>query len=521
MIAFRDQRTMFTGGFGSKPSRCLCLLVLLLLPFVSFGKDVVVRSNSEAVQYGSYDRGDVFVDTLRFMDTAGTSIHVTDGESTCDCVTLSILPSGELAFRFHMEDAEEDGPTEKIVYTYTDSPSFDLVRLVLKATVNPGDGIETAMNPAPEANQPTSIAKSSGALTVLFFHSQGCQTCQRVRDFTFPYLRERWGSRIAILEVDLDDPSGFAQLLRVREHYGVAGQKSPFLFAVGDGVETGIEDLASRMDKRIEHALATETATFIGGDFAEDEAEKEISSLFRSLSFWTVLGAGLLDGINPCAFATLVFFIGLLSYTGSSKRQVLVVGIGFTLSVFVVYLLLGVGAFRALQALAVYHLVSKLIFGLTLLLLLVLFGLSVRDIFVYWRTGKTRDAALQLSRANKKRIHDVMKRGLSGRNLFLGALGIGALVTLFEAACTGQVYLPTIVLVLRDPALRGNAVLYLVLYNLLFVLPLIVVFALTYSGVASKRFVDWSQRHYGLTRLLLSGLFLLLAVLMILQFSIF
>jgi cytochrome c biogenesis protein CcdA len=56
--------------------------------------------------------------------------------------------------------------------------------------------------------------------------------------------------------------------------------------------------------------------------------------------------------------------------------------------------------------------------------------------------------------------------------------------------------------------------LYLILYNLLFITPLVVVFALAYGGVASDQFSAWSKKNFGITRIALSVLFLVLAVLM-------
>jgi cytochrome c biogenesis protein CcdA len=52
----------------------------------------------------------------------------------------------------------------------------------------------------------------------------------------------------------------------------------------------------------------------------------------------------------------------------------------------------------------------------------------------------------------------------------------GVVISIIELACTGQVYLPTILFVLGVPELRLQAGVYLVLYNLMFVLPLVVVF---------------------------------------------
>ena len=101
------------------------------------------------------------------------------------------------------------------------------------------------------------------------------------------------------------------------------------------------------------------------------------------------------------------------------------------------------------------------------------------------------------------------------RRFALAAFVSGMVVSLLELACTGQVYLPTICFVVGVPAMRAHAVLYLGLYNLMFVVPLIVVFVLAYFGVSSGRLAEWTQRHVALVKLLISLLFFALGGLLI------
>lgn len=511
----------FAHTLGQALALSLLLVATLSLPTLAREVRVAVDGSAGGraqVEYGERHRGDVVVDTLRFVLDGGQGampLHAVDTETTCDCVSGSVLDDGSVLLHLEIEAPEPDGPIEKVLYVFTNTPDVDLVRVLIGATVLPGGyEADTTGLPAQETSATPLDSLSDNALRVGFFYSPGCQSCRRVKDYTLPHLAQSWGARIALEEVNIDAPAGFARLMAVREHYHITDHSSPFLFAVGDTALVGHEDLAARLDRAIQRSLDRGTTTFLADSVQAKAAPAKARSVFRSLSFWAVVGAGLLDGLNPCAFATIVFFIGLLGYSGSTRRQMVVVGVGFTVSVFAVYLLLGLGAFRALQALAVYGIIARGLFFATFLLLLVLFALSLRDLVQYWRTGATKDQALQLPLKTKQRIHKVMRKGLKTRNLLLGAVGIGALVTLFEAACTGQVYLPTIVLVLKDPALRGHAVFYLVFYNLLFIAPLVLVFLLAYAGVASDRFASWSKRNYGLTRLLLTLLFLGLAVLM-------
>jgi hypothetical protein len=103
------------------------------------------------------------------------------------------------------------------------------------------------------------------------------------------------------------------------------------------------------------------------------------------------------------------------------------------------------------------------------------------------------------------------------RHLVFWSLALGFIISILESVCTGQVYLPTIMYVLREGGDNfWSAFMYLVLYNGAFVVPLIVVFALTYVGVGSKAITDWFNRHVAMSKLLLGLLFLMLAVVLIL-----
>ncbi len=112
---------------------------------------------------------------------------------------------------------------------------------------------------------------------------------------------------------------------------------------------------------------------------------------------------------------------------------------------------------------------------------------SFLDFVRYKRSGDVKDATLALPKSVKAKIHKVIRTGLNTKNLLAGAVGVGVLVAILESLCTGQVYLPTIVFVSRAESLRPDAVAYLILYNAMFIAPLVAVFALAYWGVGSQR----------------------------------
>jgi hypothetical protein len=134
---------------------------------------------------------------------------------------------------------------------------------------------------------------------------------------------------------------------------------------------------------------------------------------------------------------------------------------------------------------------------------------------------------LQVPNFLKKKIHQTIRvrsgnlgsdrEGQSIR-LFVAAIVIGFIVTLLQFTCTSQVYLPTILFVTNIPSLKGSAVLYLFLYNLLYVAPLLVIFGIVYWGVTSEQLSFFLQRRSSTIKLFTSIFFFILAGILIFSF---
>ena len=125
--------------------------------------------------------------------------------------------------------------------------------------------------------------------------------------------------------------------------------------------------------------------------------------------------------------------------------------------------------------------------------------------------------SLNLPKGLRKRINAVIRKGRSTNRYVLGAFATGLVISLLELACTGQVYLPTIIFVSSMPELRLRAIFYLIIYNLLFILPLIVVFILAYYGTSSKDLTRFLQKHAAMVKIGLGILFFALGIWLLLS----
>lgn len=245
-----------------------------------------------------------------------------------------------------------------------------------------------------------------------------------------------------------------------------------------------------------------------------------IKERFLSFGLLTVLGAGFIDGFNPCAFTVLIFFISFLNFVGYRKKELLVLGTVFIFSVFLTYILIGIGLFKFIQSFEAFSVLSKIIY-LGIAALAIILGIySLYDWYIYRKTGNPEQMKLKLPQIIKTKIQRIIQDTTRNRRRTLIDLAIavfvsGFIVSLLESVCTGQTYIPTIAYVLKDPSLRVSAWVYLLLYNLMFILPLMVIFAAALKGVASSAFSRIARRHLGKIKLLTAGLFFLLGVLLL------
>ncbi|MDP3142518.1 MAG: DUF1573 domain-containing protein, partial [Candidatus Omnitrophota bacterium] len=108
---------------------------------------------------------------------------------------------------------------------------------------------------------------------------------------------------------------------------------------------------------------------------------------FASFKIFAVAGAGLIDGVNPCAFTVLVFFISFLTFAGYNRQQIIILGSFFILTVAATYVLIGLGLFEFFRRLEVFYFLSHLVYLLTAILALILGGFSLYDYWIFKKTN--------------------------------------------------------------------------------------------------------------------------------------
>jgi glutaredoxin len=348
------------------------------------------------------------------------------------------------------------------------------------------------------------------------FFEPGCHDCERaeqlLNQLTFEY------PEIEIKKFDISSPEGVALAEQLGESYQVPEYDRLLVPLVYIGEEYFLRDQITydNIVKTIEEVKGQELPPpWEKAEEDQSSVQNRLVERFQSFGIGAIAISGLIDGINPCAFATIIFFISYLTLINRKGKELLWVGAMFTLAVFLTYFLIGTGALKIVTSLSILPIVRKtFVFAMAVLSAILAF-ISLSDYLKFKKTGQPCEATLQLPERMKKMIHSTIRKNVKTRNFIIMAAATGFLVSILELACTGQIYLPTLIFISNVPELRTNALLYLLVYNLMFVIPLIMVFLFTYWGTSSQQWTEFSKKNFGKMKLLMTFIFFGLAILLV------
>src|SRR3989338_5672634 len=229
----------------------------------------------------------------------------------------------------------------------------------------------------------------------------------------------------------------------------------------------------------------------------------------EELTLPIVIVAAVVDSINPCVFGVLIFLIAFMTRMFKSPKKMLIFGLLYSIVVYITYLLLGFGILKV----AIGTGFATTFYWIAALIAIAAGLFEIKDYFWY---GK--GFSLQMIPGASERIkryvawvETVHTKHPAFLILTLAVLGV--FVVLVELPCTGAPYLAILGLLAKGE--YASAVPLLLLYNLVFVLPLLFVIALAYFGMSSDRLESWRKEHRGAMRLLIGAFLIVLGFYML------
>lgn len=369
---------------------------------------------------------------------------------------------------------------------------------------------------APPAGKWTD-ASNMPPVIIDYFYQGGCPDCLRIKSEIVPDLTTEYAGLYVLYARDLGIESNMIALLKYQDALRITGNEPVCMVVDYEDALNGFPAISRGLFERLDFRIAErlEPGWHPPVPIAVDITDSRgiLAARARNFTLPAVIAAGLADSVNPCAVGTLVFLMSMLAVSGIKGRRLVLVGACFCLASFLVYTAIGFGLLRVVYACSGFPLVRQVIEIGMIALLTVLALLSFRDALRYAASGKADSVTLQLPSVLKTRIRSIIRAGIGARRLAVGAFLAGAAVTALESVCTGQEYLPTLVLMVKSGMATPRLASYLLLYNLLFIVPLIVVVTLTCFGVGTDTLLAWSRRNVVPAKVLLGILFVGLAVL--------
>lgn len=309
--------------------------------------------------------------------------------------------------------------------------------------------------------------------TMYFFYGQGCSHCAKVEAY-FDKINAYETYPIVAKEVYFNRTNAALFVEMMQDASIPADEQGVPTLIAGDTIITG--------DTPIIEQFVTVADDFIAAqDLPIPKSEEKPQQRTSAVSLWVIISASLVDAINPCAFAVLLILLSTVLAQKSSRKRVVASGLAFSLAVFVSYLLMGLGVYTALASAGTSN-----VFTTVVGILAIVLGLfNLKDWLWY---GKT--PPLEVPMSWRPKMAGVIERVTSPA----GALVAGFLVSLFLLPCTSGPYIVVLGLLAENP-MDAQLLWYLVIYNLVFILPMLAITFFVAYGLKIDTLAMLREQH--------------------------
>lgn len=326
---------------------------------------------------------------------------------------------------------------------------------------------------------------------ILLFVGQGCPHCAKVEE----YIKKNNLTEFVDIEIKeiYFNRKNAIEFNKICEEKGIPLHKRGVPLAIiDDEVIIGDNLIINALENKIKNIKSSQT---------QKEERKNLNEANLTLTLPLVIGAAIVDAINPCAFAVLIILITTILVSGLRKR-VLKAGLAFSFSIFISYFLMGLGIYSAIASIKVSHIFIKIIGVLALLIGI----LNIKDYFKYGVGG----FVIEVPQAWRPK----MKTLITSVTSPLGAFFVGFLVSLFLLPCTSGPYI-VILGMLGQKETFWSAFWYLILYNIIFILPMVLITLAVYKGLDPSKAEEIRKKRIKLLHLIAGIIMIIMGIILL------
>lgn len=342
-------------------------------------------------------------------------------------------------------------------------------------------------------------AGTNTTLSAIFFYGNGCSHCENTKPFInaiqakYPELHIDW------LEINDNRTNREKYLAMLTQYGGGNGGGIPTIF-IGEYALIGENEVKEQFEAKIlaeKQRIANLTGPVPANQTPVGPGTQPVQP---AISPFMVVFAALVDSTNPCGLAVLVFLLVSMAAAGGRKR-ILLAGGAYATATFLFHLLVGVGLFSVFSLSGLSRIFS-IIGGVVALL----FGIiTIADLV------RNRDTFfLSISESRKGLLG-----GYARRASIPAAFILGILAGILGFTCTGGIYISILGLMGRDLTMMSG-LFWLVLYNLVYVLPLILITLLIAYGISPEQADQMRTRYKRILRAIIGIILVALGLIILL-----
>jgi cytochrome c biogenesis protein CcdA/glutaredoxin len=350
----------------------------------------------------------------------------------------------------------------------------------------------------PIASAAGSIASSQNTVELYDFYGQGCPHCANLHTF-LESIKGNYPSLVVHEKEVYFNKTNQNLMQDMAKAYNTEVKGVPTVF-IGNKVFAGFSDaIGQNIEAEIQRCTKEQCISpmeRLSGNFTEPTP-----SITQTLTVGAVVSGAIVDSINPCEFAVLIILLSTILATGT-RRKALLAGLAFSLAVFISYYLMGFGLYSAIQISGLAHW-----FYAVVSVLAIIVGLfNLKDYFWYGKWFVT-----EVPMKWRPRMKVLLKHVTS----VPGAFAIGFLISLFLLPCTSGPYIAILGLLAKTTT-RSHALLLLLLYNLIFILPmLIITFSISLGLTTTEKAEHWRTKKLKILHLIAGIIMVIIGIAMI------
>lgn len=366
------------------------------------------------------------------------------------------------------------------------------------------------------------LAKNSenGSKTslLLYFYVSPCDECAETKAFlsSLPdnYIvsngEETFSSPVNIAYFNINESKNLETIETLFKQYNVpdADQKAPIIFLKSSYL-SGKDSIERWLSDEIKSGKAL--GTVIPGLTGEHPP-------LSYLEWPSIFLAGVINGLNPCSVSMLLFLMALLL---ARNVSILKMGFSFIAGKIIAYIALGTVLFDLLIAVD-SNIISLFQDIVKYILVIVAVGVAAMNLLDFFaaKHEKYNKIRMQLPEGLRRLNHRLMKRFSqieNARFLLLVLFALGLMISLGEFLCTGQIYLATILYLLkRSPVLDMQTFGAFLVYDIGMAMPPLALTLALWKGKEVYNLSEWARRNMPFFKIVNTVVFLIFGVILIL-----